>query len=104
VRWHGWAQRLSAEIQQKRGYLRIPAQSQIFKDDKLTIGVDLGDRFSHYCILNGAGEVIWEDRLPTTPKGIDEVFRKIPPSRVALENRNAFNLGKPAVGNPLSVK
>jgi HSP20 family molecular chaperone IbpA len=34
VRWHGWAQRLSAEIQQKRGYLRIPAQSQIF---------DLGD-------------------------------------------------------------
>ena len=58
---------------------------EIFKDDKLTIGVDLGDRFSHYCVLNGAGEVIWEDRLPTTPKGIDEVFRKIPPSRVALE-------------------
>jgi hypothetical protein len=28
VRWHGWAQRLSAEIQQKRGYLRIPAQSR----------------------------------------------------------------------------
>src|SRR6202142_2404050 len=58
---------------------------EIFKDDKLTIGVDLGDRFSHYCVLNGAGEVIWEDRLPTTPKGIDEVFSKIPPSRVALE-------------------
>ena len=29
-----------------------------FKDRKLTIGLDLGDRFSHYCILNGAGEVI----------------------------------------------
>src|ERR1700690_51156 len=58
---------------------------EIFKDDKLTIGVDLGDRFSHYCVLNGAGEVIWEDRLPTTPKGIDEVFGKIPANRVALE-------------------
>jgi transposase len=50
-----------------------------------TIGVDLGDRFSHYCILNGAGEIIREHRLPTTPKGIEEVFSKIPPSRVALE-------------------
>jgi len=58
---------------------------EIFKDDKLTIGLDLGDRFSHYCVLNGAGEIIREHRLPTTPKGIDEVFSKIPPSRVALE-------------------
>src|SRR5450432_1734254 len=58
---------------------------EIFKDDKLTIGLDLGDRFSHYCILNGAGEVIREHRLPTTPKGIDEIFGKIPTSRVALE-------------------
>jgi hypothetical protein len=36
---------------------------EIFKDDKLTIGVDLGDRFSHYCVLNGAGEIIREHRL-----------------------------------------
>jgi hypothetical protein len=44
---------------------------EIFKDDKLTIGLELGDRFSH-CALNGAGEVIREHRRPTTPKGIDE--------------------------------
>ena len=30
-------------------------------------------------------EVIREHKLPTTPKGIDEVFRKIPRSRIALE-------------------
>ena len=41
---------------------------EIFKDDKLTIGLDLGDRFSHYCVLNGTGEIIREHRLPTTPK------------------------------------
>jgi transposase len=63
----------------------IDDRVEIFKDDKLTIGVDLGDRFSHYRVLNGACEVIWEDRLPTTPKGIHEVFSKIPASRVALE-------------------
>ena len=56
-----------------------------FKGHKLTIGLDLGDRFSHYCILNESGEVIGEHNLPTTPKGIDEVFRRIPRSRVALE-------------------
>src|ERR1700720_4285128 len=58
---------------------------EVFKDQKLTIGLDLGDRFSHYCILNGAGDVIGEHNLATTPKGIDEVFSRIPRSRIALE-------------------
>ena len=58
---------------------------EIFKDQKLTIGLDLGDRFSHYCILNGAGEVIRERRVPTTQKGVDEVFRGLPRCRIALE-------------------
>jgi len=35
---------------------------EILKDDRLTIGVDLGDRFSHYCILNAAGEVIFKSQ------------------------------------------
>jgi transposase len=58
---------------------------QIFKENQLTIGLDLGDRYSHYCILNEAGEVIWESQLPTTPRGMEEVFRRIPRSRIALE-------------------
>src|SRR5271169_6750522 len=58
---------------------------QIFKENQLTIGLDLGDRTSHYCVLNEAGEVILESKLPTTPKGIEEVFSKIPRSRIALE-------------------
>jgi transposase len=59
--------------------------NEIFKQAKLTIGLDLGDRFSHYCILDEAGNVILEHNLPTTPKGIDQVFRKVPRSRIALE-------------------
>src|SRR5271169_832873 len=58
---------------------------QIFKQNQLTIGLDLGDRTSHYCVLNEAGEVIVESKLPTTPRGIEEVFSKIPRSRIALE-------------------
>jgi transposase len=60
-------------------------RKQIFKQPKLTIGLDLGDRTSHYCILDEAGNVILERNLLTTPKGIQQVFRKIPRSRIALE-------------------
>jgi transposase len=58
---------------------------QIFKENQLTIGVDLGDRTSHYCILDEGGQVILDQELPTTPKGFEQVFGKIPRSRVALE-------------------
>ncbi len=27
---------------------------------KLTIGIDLGDRYSHYCVLDKGGEVLEE--------------------------------------------
>ena len=38
----------------------VTNRNEIFKEDKLTIGLDLGDRFSHYCVLDEAGEVIRE--------------------------------------------
>src|SRR5437899_5931789 len=60
-------------------------RNKIFKEPKLTIGLDLGDRASHYCILDEAGNVILEHSLPTTPKGIHQVFSRIPRSRIALE-------------------
>jgi hypothetical protein len=56
----------------------VAGRIENFKGDQLTIGLDLGDRFSHYCILNESGEVIGEHHLATTPKGIDEVFGRIP--------------------------
>src|SRR5713226_3119544 len=60
-------------------------RNKIFNEPKLTIGLDLGDRTSHYCILDEAGNVILELSLPTTPKGIHQVFSRIPRSRMVLE-------------------
>src|SRR5713226_6415516 len=60
-------------------------RNEIFKEPKLTIGLDLGDRSSHYCILDETGNVILEHSLPTTPKGIHQVFSRIPRSCIALE-------------------
>src|ERR1700730_13521009 len=59
--------------------------NEIFEEPKLTIGLARGDRTSHYCILDETGEVILEHGLPTTPKGIHQVFSRIPRSRIALE-------------------
>src|ERR1700687_1966546 len=60
-------------------------QTKDFSDQKLTIGLDLGDRSSWYCVLDEAGEVLLEQRLGTTPKAMKEVFGKLPRSRSALE-------------------
>ena len=45
------------------------ARKQIrnFFEPKLTIGLDLGDRSSWYCVLNENGEVVLEQKLGTTP-------------------------------------
>jgi transposase len=44
------------------------------QDRRLTVGLDLGDRSSFYCVLDEAGDVLMEQRLSTTPKAIKEIF------------------------------
>jgi predicted NBD/HSP70 family sugar kinase len=40
----------------------------IFKGHKLTIGLDLGDHWSCYCVLDEAGKIILEQKVATTPE------------------------------------
>jgi transposase len=50
-------------------------QETLNKQDRhLTVGLDLGDRSSFYCVLDEAGDVLMEQRLSTTPKAIKEIF------------------------------
>jgi transposase len=55
------------------------------QDRQLTIGLDLGDRSSFYCVLNGAGEVILEAKVATNPEAMKKTFGTMPRSRIALE-------------------
>ena len=57
---------------------------RIFKG-QLTIGLDLGDRSSSYCILDEAGKILLEQKLPTTPEAMKQTFAKMPRSRIAME-------------------
>src|SRR5579864_9187118 len=60
-------------------------RKQIFKQKQLTIGMDLGDRFTYYCVVDESGEVMVEQKLSTTRQAMKQVFGAIPSSRVALE-------------------
>jgi transposase len=52
---------------------------------QLTIGVDLGDRSSAYCVLNEAGEIVLEHKLATTPEAMKQVFGSMRRCRMAME-------------------
>jgi transposase len=60
-------------------------RSEKLQDKQLTIGLDLGDRSSFYCVLNSSGEVIQEERVATSPETMKKRFEKMPASRIALE-------------------
>ena len=60
-------------------------QSKNFSQQKLTIGLDLGDRNSWYCVVDEAGQIQLEQRVRTTAKALQEVFGTMPRSRIALE-------------------
>ena len=47
---------------------------------QLTIGLDLGDRSSAYCVLNETG-----DKLPTIPEAMKQVFGSMQRCRIAME-------------------
>src|SRR5690349_23339702 len=53
--------------------------------DRLTVGVDLGDRWSHFCILGLHGETLSEGQLQTREAEVAEFFQAIPPARVVME-------------------
>src|SRR5947209_17777376 len=51
----------------------------------ITVGIDLGDRHSHYCVLNEDGEVIEEGRIATTEVALRRQLEGEPRQRIAME-------------------
>src|SRR5919206_3555958 len=72
-------------VDQKLLTLMKAHQSKQAVHAKLTIGLDLGDRVSCYCVLDEEGEVIGRSQVVTEKQPLEVVFGKFPPSLVALE-------------------
>src|ERR1700721_2792120 len=59
--------------------------NEILKEQKLTVGLDLGDRWSFYCVLDEAGKILLEQKVATTPEAMKQIFEKIPRGLMAME-------------------
>jgi transposase len=60
-------------------------QSRNFLERRLTIGLDLGDRCSHYCVLDEMGRILMESKVSTSPNAMEAAYGAMPRSRIALE-------------------
>ena len=71
----------------KRNVNKPNAHSRILPTEQegLTIGLDLGDKNSHYCVLNVNGNVVAEGSLQSKPASFREHFGSFQRCRVALE-------------------
>src|SRR5436305_400166 len=80
---------LEAQIKRRPAMKKVSTaatkQSRNISQQKLTIGLDLGDRNSWYCVVDEAGQIQLEQRVGTTAKALREVFGAMPRSRIALE-------------------
>jgi transposase len=76
------AKKSSKKAQAKADKTRI---RRMAAGQRLTIGLDLGDQTTRYCILDEAGNVVSEEQVPTTKVGLEWLFAKMPASRIAME-------------------
>lgn len=53
--------------------------------NKITIGLDVGDRFCDLCVLDEAGEVIERGQIRTRTGALERRFQGVPAARVVLE-------------------
>jgi len=65
--------------------------------ESVTIGMDLGDRTSRYCILGSEGEILREGQVQTSKAGMMETFGSLGRARIAIEVGTI-------VANPRQVK
>jgi len=60
------------------------SEENIF-NGQLTIGLEVGDGFSSYCILDEVGKILREQKLPTTPEEMKQTFGRMARSRITME-------------------
>lgn len=63
----------------------VSSHREISTQQQLTIGIDLGDQYSHYCILDGSGAMVEEGRVRSTPEAFTKHFMDGTVARIAME-------------------
>ena len=69
----------------KNSTRQSPKRAIARKEGPITIGMDLGDKTSHYYVLDSEGELVREGTLTTTKKGMKQRFGSLQRCRIAME-------------------
>ena len=64
-------------------------------NNDVTIGVDLGDRKSHLCVLDNHGEIVNEEAITTSPAALERLFPEASTRSCCNRGWHAFAVGKP---------
>ena len=64
---------------------------------EITVGIDLGDRYSHCCVLGPDGVVFAEGRRADHTGRDGEPFRECASGPRHHRGRNAFEMGEPVI-------
>ena len=51
----------------------------------VTVGIDVSDRLTSFCVLDGQGEILEEGKVRTSPEGFARRFSVIEPCRMVME-------------------
>jgi predicted NBD/HSP70 family sugar kinase len=73
-----------------KGNSNVNQQRMAEPTSESTIGLDLGDRWSRYCVIDSRGSVVKEDRVRTSPEALEETFRVVLPSKIAEDSAASF--------------
>src|SRR6266436_2638807 len=80
------------EVKQGHGNANDPAEEgqatvefRAGEGEGYTIGIDLGDKRSRYCILDKEGKILRESSVATLPAALKTVFSKLAGCRMAME-------------------
>jgi transposase len=68
-----------------KGNCNVNQQRMTEPTRESTIGFDLGDRWSRYCVIDSRGLAVKEDRVRTSAEALEETFRVVRPSKIVLE-------------------
>ena len=58
---------------------------EITQIPELTMGLDLGDKVSHYCIIDKSGKRVEEGRVKTQRRAMERFFKSQPKMPVVVE-------------------
>src|ERR1700758_2182933 len=80
---------LEAQIKRRPAMKKVSTvaakPSRNLSQQRLTIGLNLGDRNRWCCVMDEAGQIQLEQRVRTSAKALQQVFGTMPRSRIGLE-------------------